>query len=210
MAIRLNFAQAEQGALFARSKMWGCPDLPDTLAYPEAEYEEDGMVYANPLTFVCQIRCEDIAALDAEGRLPHVGMLYFFAEVDYFLGHHDYGSPGMGAWAKDEFRVLYSPTCEDLHTHRVVDGEGNVCGLPAEAIVFSECHDKEDGFKLLGRPYYEEIEELYPGWLALFQMDCDDAWNLQFYDCGMLCFMIDAADLQVLQFERAECYLHSL
>ena len=106
MAIQLIFNPTDQD-LTSQSKMWGCPDLPDSLPYPVAQYEEEGETYDNPLTFICQIRCEDIAALDPEGLLPHTGMLYFFGEVDYFLGHREYDSPGMGEWSDNDFRVLY-------------------------------------------------------------------------------------------------------
>lgn len=209
MAIKLSFTKSTAD-LTGCSKMWGCPDLPDTLEYPESEITEDGEVYANPLTFICQIRSEDIAALDVDGKLPHTGMLYLFGEVDYFLGNHDYDSPGMGEWDMQSYRVLYSPTCSDLHTHRILDEEGNVIGLPAEAITFSECGDKEDGFKLLGRPFFDEIEEQYPNMVSLFQMDCEDDWNMQFYDCGNLCFLISPEDLTQKKWESVIAYLHSL
>ena len=107
--------------LYGQSKWWGEPDLPEELEWPEITVtDEDGETYNDPLTFVCQIRCEDIAELDSQGLLPHKGMLYFFAALDYFLGDFDTPAyPGMGQWQPDYFRVLYSPVCEQLHTHRV-------------------------------------------------------------------------------------------
>lgn len=208
MAIKLSFIQTTDN-LFGRSKIWGCPDLPDTMDYPESEYEEDGVICSNPLTFICQIRCEEIAKSDKEGLLPHTGMLYFFAEVDYFLGDHDYSYSGMGEWPKDSFRVLYAPNCENLHTHRLVDEDGRDMGLPAEAIRFSVCGDREDGFKLLGHPYFDEVEVQYPDLLSLMQLDCHDEWNLQFYDCGMLNFLLKEDSIKSLQFADTICYLHS-
>ena len=200
MAIQLIFNPTDQD-LTSQSKMWGCPDLPDSLPYPVSQYKDEGETYDNPLTFICQIRCEDIAALDPEGLLPHTGMLYFFGEVEYFLGHREYDSPGMGEWSDNDFRVLYSPTTTDLHTHRLVDDEGNPLTRDAERITFAACDDKEAGFKLLGHPFFDEIEEQYPGWRSLLQLDCNDDWNLQFYDCGMLCFLTDD--------KKVKCYLHS-
>lgn len=200
MAIKLNFKKTE-GELVGRSKIWGGPDLPDTIDYPVMEIEADGKKYLNPLSFICQIHCEDIAHLDKEGLLPHEGMLYFFAEIDYFLGDMDFDSPAMGEWEPDSWRVLYSPVCEDLHTHTLVDSEGAPLGLPAEEITFSECGDKDYGFKMLGRPYFDEIEEQYPGWTSLLQLDCEDDWGLRFYDCGMLCFLKKKDEIK--------CYLHS-
>ena len=71
----------------------------------------------------------------------------------------------------------------------------------AERITFATCDDKEAGFKLLGHPFFDEIEEQYPGGRSLLQLDCNDDWNLQFYDCGMLCFLTDD--------KTVKCYLHS-
>ena len=201
MAIRLIFNEAEK-ELTGHSKMWGCPDLPDSLDYPEVSVNDDGELVDDPMTFICQIRLEDIAALDNEGILPHKGMLYFFASLDYFLGHTDtFAFPGMGQWDDRFFKVLYSESCENLHTHRIVFEDGSEYGLKAREISFEECPDKEDGFKLLGRPYFDEIEEQYPDWTLLLQLDCCDEWNLQFYDCGMLCFLKNGKEIK--------CYLHS-
>ena len=91
MAIRIN-TRVTDGNLKGLSHWWGAPDLPEGMAYPCINVkDEDGGTYFEPLTFVCQIRCSDIAELDPEGLLPHRGMLYFFAPIDYFLG--DDGSP---------------------------------------------------------------------------------------------------------------------
>lgn len=201
MAIRLNFNKADRD-LTGCSKMWGCPDLPDTLDYPEVAVNDDGELVDDPMTFICQIRLEDIAPYDPQNRLPHEGMLYFFGCLDYFMGNLDaLAQPGMGEWDERYFKVLYSPTCNNLHTHRIVYDDGTEFGLEAEQITFSECHDKEEGFKLLGKPYLDEIEEQYEGWTSLLQIDEEDDWGLRFYDCGMLCF--------VMKDKEIKCYLHS-
>lgn len=201
MAIRLKFKRTDSD-LSGRSKMWGCPDLPDSLDYPEVSVNDGGELVDDPMTFICQIRLEDIAALDPECALPHRGMLYFFASMDYFLGNIDaLAAPGMGEWDQRYYKVLYSEDCGNLHTHRIVFEDGTEYGLPAEEISFEECPDKEDGFKMLGRPYLDEIGESYPGWESLLQLDCCDEWNLQFYDCGMLCFL--------KKDNETRCYLHS-
>ena len=86
MAIKITTRITDKD-LTGRSHWWGAPDMPEGMAYPCIEVEdEDGGRYPEPLTFVCQIRCADIAGLDPEGLLPHSGMLYFFAPIDYFLG----------------------------------------------------------------------------------------------------------------------------
>lgn len=208
MSIQFSF-QKQSAPLTSISKMWGYADMPDSLDYPTIPYEDEGEEYHDPLTFLCQIRLEDIAPFDKANLLPHTGMLYFFADIDYFLGNLEAPSPGMGRWDADHFRVLYSPESTGLHTHKIVDEDGEPIGLPAEEITFSGCDERAYGFKMLGKPYFEEIEEQYGDWIALLQLDCDDDWRLQFYDCGMLCFMISPQDLAALRFDKAECYLHS-
>ena len=196
--------------LTGQSKWWGEPDMPDNLDYPEVTVSEDDDTWKDPLTFVCQIRCEDIAALDPEGVLPHNGMLYFFAALDYFLGDIDAPSyPGMGIWQPDYFCVLYSPSCENLHTHHIVNADNTPASLPAEAITFSACHENGDGIRLLGTPYIEEVCEEMPGMLSLLQIDESDRWNLTFHDCGTLNFLISPDALKNRQWEKAQCYLFS-
>lgn len=201
MAIKLKFNETERD-LTGCSKMWGCPDLPDSLDYPETPVNDGGELVDDPMTFICQIRLEEIAELDSEGRLPHKGMLYFFASLDYFLGNTDaLASPGMGEWDERYYKVLYCENCENLHTHRIVFDDGSEYGLKAREISFDVCPAGMDGFKMLGRPYFDEIEEQYSGWDLLLQLDCCDEWNLQFYDCGMLCFLKSGNGIK--------CYLHS-
>lgn len=201
MAIRLKFTETDRD-LTGHSKMWGCPDLPDSFDYPETYVNDGGELIEDPMTFICQIRLEDIADLDHKGMLPNKGMLYFFASLDYFLGDADaLASPGMGEWSDRYFKVYYCDDCGNLHTHRIVFDDGTEYGLKAREISFEECRDKDDGFKLLGRPYFDELEELYPGWDSLLQLDCCDEWNLRFYDCGMLCFLKNGNEVK--------CYLHS-
>lgn len=196
--------------LFGQSKWWGEPDMPETLAYPEALVTEDGDSWQDPLTFVCQIRLEDIAALDPEGLLPHEGMLYFFAALDYFLGDIEAPSyPGMGPWQPQHFRVLYAPNCEALHTHHVLAADGTPANLPAEAISFTASDANDDGQRLLGLPYIEDVREAMPGMLSLLQVDEDDRWGLTFHDCGTLNFLIRPDDLKKRQWDKVACYLFS-
>lgn len=88
MAIKLKSKKTDVD-LAGCSKIWGFPDLPDSVPYPEVEVEVDGEKFVNPLTFICQIRCQDLVPVDRQGLLPHTGMLYFFGDVDYFLGRFE-------------------------------------------------------------------------------------------------------------------------
>jgi len=199
-------------ALYGKSKWWGEPDMPEELDWPEVTVNDDeGDTYNDPLTFVCQIRCEDIAALDPEGLLPHEGMLYFFAALDYFLGDIDTPAyPGMGQWIPEHYQVLYSSTCDDLHTHHTCYPDGTPATKPAEAITFSPSNEADDGLRLLGYPYIEEVREAMPGMLSLLQIDEDDRWDLTFHDCGMLHFLIRPDDLKSCKWQNTCCYLFSL
>jgi uncharacterized protein YwqG len=208
--IRITTNPAD-GPLFGQSKWWGEPDMPADLDWPEVTVEdEDGEAYDDPLTFVCQIRCADIAPLDPEGLLPHEGMLYFFAALDYFLGDMDTPSyPGMGTWPQQYAQVLYAPSTDELHTHELRYPDNTPATMPAEAISFSACDNRSDGLRLLGHPYIDEVGEAMPGRLSLLQIDEDDRWNLVFHDCGTLNFLISPDDLRQLRFDKACCYLHS-
>jgi uncharacterized protein YwqG len=229
MAIQIKFGSAG-GSLFGQSKWWGFPDMPEDLEYPEVpvreEYvDDDGRdavdEYDDPLTFICQIRCSDLAAVDPEGLLPHEGMLYFFAALDYFLGNLDAAvSPGLGEWEAPCFKVLWAPSCENLHTHSILYEDGTEACLPAVPMTFVAgggscgsaggfCGAAGDGFQLLGRPFYDEVVQEMPGMINLLQIDENDDWNLRFFDCGMLNFLITPADLAARRWSAVRCYLTS-
>ena len=162
-----------------------------------------------PLTFLCQIRCEDIAEVDAEGLLPHEGMLYFFAAIDYFLGLDSPIAPHIGEWDNVHVRVMYSPSCENLEPYEMHYEDGEDVFFPAVGMEFSTCPERMDSFKLLGRPYFDEICEQYPKHICLLQLDENDDWGLRFFDCGMLCLLITPDDLAHRRFERTFGYFHS-
>ncbi len=197
--------------LTGQSKWWGLPDMPENLDWPEVTVvDEEDEEYADPLTFVCQLRCDELAPFDPEGLLPHEGMLYFFAALDYFLGDLDTPAyPGMGEWKTDYFRVRYAPSCEELHTHQLNYPDGTPATMPAETITFEPCNAAEDGLRLLGRPYFEEVGEAMPDMISLLQIDESDRWRLTFHDSGMLNFLISPDDLAQRRWERVVCYLHS-
>ena len=119
MAIGLQF-QRVTDSLEGQSKWWGAPDLPLDMDYPCAS---DG----EPLLFVCQIRLEDIAQYDTEGLLPHTGMLYFFADMAEYVapleGISGEEHNGLGEWSQSCYKVIYSPTCDNLEAFEVLDDD---------------------------------------------------------------------------------------
>lgn len=99
MVIGIKLCDTEQ-ELFCSSKWWGDPDLPADMEYPTLdEY---------PLTFVCQIDCEDIARFDPEGLLPHQGMFYVFAAMDQYVGYDAPYENGPGEWPKKHVVVKFT------------------------------------------------------------------------------------------------------
>lgn len=205
MAIGLKF-QSSAETLEAQSKWWGAPDLPLDVDYPCAS---DG----EPLLFICQIRLEDIAQYDTENQLPHKGMLYFFADMAEYVapleGISGEEHNGLGEWSESCFKVIYSPTCENLETFAIVDDDDELAFLEAEKIEFSTVEGGYDSFKLLGRPYYDEIAEQYPDDVCLLQIDESDEWGLRLYDCGMICFLISKQALAAQRWDEVKVYFHS-
>jgi len=62
----------------------GAPDVPPDFVWPyfeTASYYDD-TVKPRPLTFLAQFDCSALAPLDADGLLPHEGILSFFYETD--------------------------------------------------------------------------------------------------------------------------------
>ena len=203
MAIRLTVKETDR-VLFCGSKWWGDPDMPEAMEYPMTE--------DYPLTFVCQINCEDIAKFDPEGKLPHEGMLYFFAALDQWLGYESPLENGIGEWPKGHFVVKYAKEVnfETFRTCIMVDEDDNPITEPEREIVFSECADDADGIKLLGIPFYEEIRMEYPDMINLLQLDEDDELCMRFYDCGMVNLMMKESDLKFRNWKKTKAYLHSL
>ena len=59
MAIKL-LTQSTTKSLIGKSHWWGAPDLPEDVPYPTVEVSDGDETYAEPLTFLGQIRCDEI------------------------------------------------------------------------------------------------------------------------------------------------------
>ena len=117
MAIALKKTRSytpEDGQLKGKSKFWGFPDMPAGMEFPY----KDG----DPMCFICQINLEELHAQASYtpdlNLLPRRGMLYFFAQIDYFLGWSGELEEGTGLWGKDSFRVLYTGDTAERFTHK--------------------------------------------------------------------------------------------
>ena len=181
MAIKLTLNQTDR-VLFCGSKWWGDPDMPENMQYPTIEVTEDGETYDYPLTFVCQINCEDIAAFDKENLLPHEGMLYFFAAIDKWIGYDSPTQNDAGEWTKGHFVVKYAKTInfETFQSCMLVDDEDRNLTEREMEIVFSECADDENCIRLLGKPSSESVSEKYPDLLNFLQIVRSENLDIEF------------------------------
>lgn len=168
MAIRLTLNKTER-ILFCGSKWWGDPDMPENMQYPVMQVTEDGETYDYPLTFVCQINCEDIAKYDKDGKLPHEGMLYFFAAVDDYIGYESPVENPMGEWPKGRFVVKYAKTInfETFQTCMLVGDEDEQLTEPELEITFSECENDDACIKMLAEVAGQ------PDHISLLQLNSD-------------------------------------
>ncbi|MBQ5911791.1 MAG: DUF1963 domain-containing protein [Bacteroidaceae bacterium] len=203
MPIRIN-VQPTQESLVEKSHWWGFPDLPVTVKWPE---NEEGEL----LTFICQVRLKEIAALDPEGYLPHEGMMWFFADMDYFLGDEEAQCRGIGEWEPGTYMVIYAKETDHLCTHEYYWEDGTLAVLEAERMTFEASETPEEfGFKLLGLPAMTEgYENENEGLVSLLQIDEEERWSMRFFDCGTINFMIPIEALMKRDFNECQLVLHS-
>lgn len=202
MAIKVNI-RPTQDSLVGQSHWWGFPDLPESVDWPA---NNDGDL----LTFICQIRMDEIAQFDPEGLLPHEGMMWFFADMDYFLGDMDARCNGIGEWQRDSYKVRYQKEVDELHTHEYYWEDGSLAVLEAEKIAFEDAGDEDFGFKLLGMPAMTEgYENENEGMLSLLQLDEEDRWVMRFFDSGTINFMMPLEAMLQRDYSQCSLFLHS-
>lgn len=196
------------------SKFWGNPDLPKTFSFPtykDAEGEE------SHYNFVCQINCSEAAPFDTEGKLPHHGMLYFFAQIDYYMGDIFFSEPlPEGWWPKEGVKVYYYPKedWENFETLVLLDDDDEEIAMREQKIDFETIEEGGviDGHKLLGAPSYLCDEIDLSEHTLLLQVDScelEDGNELLFMDCGMLYFLIPKTDIEKPSFKNVRGYLAS-
>lgn len=177
--------------------------MPANMEYPTIEVTEEGETYDYPLTFLCQINCEDIAALDPECRLPHEGMLYFFAAIDKWHGYDSPTSNGAGEWPKGNLVVKYAKAInfETFNTCMLTDDEDQSLTDPELEITFSECADDADVCRLLGLSADGEL-------LNFLKIPSDELLELDFTPEGSaLNIMIKESDLHFGNWKKSKAIL---
>lgn len=202
MAIKINILPT-QNSLVGQSHWWGFPDLNESVDWPA---NEDGDL----LTFICQIRLEEIAHLDSEGLLPHEGMMWFFADMDYFLGDMDARCNGIGDWSPGTYKVIYLKKIDKLYTHEYYWEDGSLAVLEAEKMSFEKTEEEDFGFKLLGMPAMTEgYENENEGMLSLLQLDEEERWAMRFFDSGTINFMMPLEGMLKQDYSQCSLVLHS-
>ena len=208
MAIKLTLRKTER-ILFCGSKWWGDPDMPANMEYPTVTASEDGETFDYPLTFICQINCEDIAAYDPENRLPHEGMLYFFAAVDKWLGYNSPTANDRGEWTRGHFVVKYAKNInfETFQSCMMVGEEGESLTEPELEICFEQCEDDAEGIKLLGVSSNPVIGEKYPQMINLLQLNNNEALAMDFGEGSVLNLLFKESDLKFGNWKKGVAFL---
>ncbi len=187
------------------SYFWDAPQLPSPDLYPLTT-DDEGNEY--PMQFICQINCRE---LPSNEWLPKKGMLYFFGEIDYYLGYDVKQPYGLGEWPEDAVKVIYADVePEQLKRFNPFEEEDMT---PPHTITFSKGSDRDMGFRLLGKPYEEEVEDAFQeDWIQLLQLDSDtnDYFDLRFYDMGLLYLMIEGNRLKQCDFSHVRPFMTSL
>jgi uncharacterized protein YwqG len=208
MAIRLKPNKTER-ILFCGSKWWGDPDLPENMQYPTMTVEEDGEKYDYPLTFICQINCEDIAPFDPEGRLPHEGMLYFFGAIDELLGYESPVPTCIGEWPKGRLVIKYAKSInfETFQSCVLVDDEGQSLTDQELEIHFEHCEEDAPGIKMLGTAADEEVRSDNKDLVNLLQIDEDETAGFKCENWKRLNVLFKESDLKFGNWKKSTTIL---
>lgn len=206
MHIKIKKGDIATDGLFAQSKWWGSPDLPEDVDFPQI-IDSDGEAW--DMTFICQINCADLSKYDTP--LPKEGLLCFFANIDYYLGY-DYPEPSFeGIWDAQDTRVIYiaPDKFDSLQQKILVDQDDCPLAFPCRKLefIFSEEDASGDYNKLFGTPDampWEDWDAPCEGWKLLLQVDSDEDedYNLQFMDEGIMYFLIKPQDLEKADFSQ--------
>lgn len=209
MAIGFKVRKTER-ILFCGSKWWGDPDFPEHMEYPTVKVkDEEGETLDYPLTFICQINCEDIAQFDPEGKLPHEGMLYFFGAIDGYLGYETYTDNGPGEWPKGQFVVKYAKNInfETFQSCILVDDDDQPLTEPEMEMEFFECDDDAEISRILGSPSGEDLKNNHQDHTCLLHLVNNEEIALNFGENGILQTLMKDSDLRFQNWKRALTHL---
>ena len=190
--IKLKISKPKDKLFAGSSKLFGNPDVWDGFEWPYIE--ENGEKY--DLTFLCQINCTEVSALDKEGWLPQSGILYFFYDLDTM--------PEMSN--SRSARVLwYNGELSALHEMLLTDEDGNSLAFSEQKIDF-EAEDAEgkSSHLLFGdmTQSCDFIKDNLP-LLRIGSLETEDA-EIRFNGNGSLCFYIEKEKLGACDFSEVK------
>ncbi len=168
---------------------WGFAVMPEAMDYP---YNGDD----NPLTLVCQFHYAE-------------GMVYVFADLDYFFGYEDVASGSLGEWSREFFSVRYAPLEGNMREHEIRNADGSSAVPEAQPLDAPAKRGEMSAVLKPAQAWQDELEQQYPGYEVLLTLDECDEIGLRFYDCGTLFFLIKPDDLAGKRFDRVKCILFS-
>ncbi|HIT48200.1 MAG TPA: DUF1963 domain-containing protein [Candidatus Coprenecus stercoripullorum] len=196
------------------SRMWGNPALPEGFGYP-VYTDNEGDDY--PYFFICQINLAELAPYDRENRLPHAGLLSFFAKIDWYMGY-DAPADCISGYISgiEDVKVLYFPDCANFREIVLVDDEGQPTSPDELALSFSLAKPGKycDEHILFAEPDHREWETWdhpYEDWEILLQIDSFSGkdFNLNFMDCGVMDFLISPENLRRADFSEVRAIVLS-
>lgn len=168
----------------ARGHWWGFAAMPEEMEYP---LTPEG----DPMTLVCQFHAGE-------------GMVYIFANLDYFFGDLEAEGGHIGAWDASLYKVVYAPQRTNLHEHEVCYESGEPA-VPEPIYTDLPEWDKPQP----PRCFTDEVAQDWPGYEVLADVEENDDIELRFYDCGELFFLITPEDRAAKRFDRVVCALYS-
>ena len=190
--IKLKISKPTDKLPTGSSKLFGNPDVWNGFEWPYIE--ENGEKY--DLTFLCQINCTEVSALDKEGWLLQSGILYFFYDLDTM--------PEMSN--SRSARVLwYNGELSALHEMLLTDEDGNSLAFSEQKIDF-EAEDAEgkSSHLLLGDMTQScDFTKDYLPLLRIGSLETEDA-EIRFNGNGSLCFYIEKEKLGAYDFSEVK------
>lgn len=190
--IKLKISKPKDKLPAGSSKLFGNPDVWDGFEWPYIE--ENGEKY--DLTFLCQINCTEVSALDKEGWLPQTGIFYFFYDFDTMPEMSNSRSARV-LWYNGELSVL--------HEMILTDENGNSLSFSEQKIDFDTADaGRKTSHLLLGdmTQSCDFIKDYLP-LLRIGSFETEDA-EICFNGNGSLCFYIEKEKLVACDFSEVK------
>jgi len=207
MSIGIKLTPKDDVLPSGSSYFWDAPQLPNPSLYPSIPDCDNNI---RPMIFIAQFNCAELAPFDMKNELPQKGFLWYFAAIDHFLGYEAVMNHGIGYWDNGIYALYANVPADSLERFNPFDEESTV---KPHSLTFTTAPLRDDGHKLLGKPFEQDIDSYFPrGWQLLFQLDSDENeyFNLRFGDMGLLYFMIETRKLKQSDFSGIKAYMTSL